>query len=823
MARLTKKSPQLKLAKNDYVVVVAYLRTVTENDGRRGGETIIEKTTLYATAVEADARIVQRYSFKPPTSSDERVALMKAMRSGVTENLSDLSNAELHGIHAKYESELHGLNQPALTLSDVVDAGGGGTLPRVVVSKMHKVENGGLRITSKAVEVSITNKLDGTCDLAWQWDDGSQATDNWTNVEVELTFDITLAESETREGSLLELIVGADTPHALIVQQHCARTAGRAAEGGSMPVSDMLAIAKALFPAMLDERLGQRPSQKKKKDAAQYFLSLLNEELASAVRVKGEPFIIPADAAGSASAIAALVRSFNSKGSGLSAGPSPAAWPRCHAIWKRAVDQESFDVAVSECMAACLSGNMLDTVRRHSRSMLNELERKLTAVGTRGSAAAVEAYAGNGAVADDLMDAEAVIAMVFDMLAPQGTAGISDTQQSSVAPTVTLATPDLSGTQAEITERTTMKAVADHVAADSRLLQELDLIESTPREELGAAVRSASAPIQRLLLAGDQVDKALIGRANARVVDFVVSTRNALLKQYQRAFTNSRTEPEPLLAGALKTVLAGLLGALNPHHLLGQAGVGFTRSTPLKAFEGDSDANAKFAQFVTQLQKAWSLAMPEHTSQVICFCAALSEEVAIVRAKGGTWADLGKWYYAIFREVDRAAEQYLTERHAAVRRAPPDLEWITDRHSKYAIVLNQSVTETMGASSGRAAAEAAMQGGDPTLAAAIKKMDGLAKVVESLRLARSAPKLKGAPTPPAKRQLGREDEPPAKHKKEAPVAGVGEWDGRSKRAQIAHLNETVGKKDGKFPCLFHFTPGRTCRFPADQCKGHHSE
>ena len=332
---------------------------------------------------------------------------------------------------AEYESELHGLNQPALTLSDVVNAGGGGTLPRVVVSKMNKVENGGLRITSTAVEVSITNKLDGTCDLAWQWDDGSQATDNWTNVEVELTFDITLAESETREGSLLELIVGADTPHALIVQQHCARTAGRAAEGGSMPVSDMLAIAKEIFPALLDERLGQRPSQKKKKDAAQYFLSLLNEELASFVRVKGEPFIIPADAAGSASAIAALVRSFNSKGSGLSAGPSPAAWPRCHAIWKRAMDQESFDVAVSECMAACLSGNMLDTVRRHSRSMLNELERKLTAVGSRGSAAAVEAYAGIGAEAGDLMDAEAVIAMVFDMLAPQGTAA----QLSQTKPT----------------------------------------------------------------------------------------------------------------------------------------------------------------------------------------------------------------------------------------------------------------------------------------------------------------------------------------------------------------------------------------------------
>ena len=92
--------------------------------------------------------------------------------------------------------------------------------------------------------------------------------------------------------------------------------------------------------------------------------------------------------------------------------------------------------------------------------MLNELERKLTAAGTRGSAAAVEAYSGIGAVAGDLMDAEAVIAMVFDMLASQGTAGSSDKQQSSVMPTVTLATPDLSGTQAEITERTTMKAVA---------------------------------------------------------------------------------------------------------------------------------------------------------------------------------------------------------------------------------------------------------------------------------------------------------------------------------------------------------------------------
>ena len=43
MARLTKKSTQLKLAKNDYVVVVSYSKTVTENDGRRGGETIIEK------------------------------------------------------------------------------------------------------------------------------------------------------------------------------------------------------------------------------------------------------------------------------------------------------------------------------------------------------------------------------------------------------------------------------------------------------------------------------------------------------------------------------------------------------------------------------------------------------------------------------------------------------------------------------------------------------------------------------------------------------------------------------------------------------------
>ena len=122
LARLTKKSPYYKLNKSDWVVVVAYSSTVSEGGGRRGVQTVTEKTTLYGTGVEGDARIVQRYVLKPPSTSEERVALAKAFRSGVTENLSDLSNAELHSIHAKWESELHGVNAPPLRLEDICDA-----------------------------------------------------------------------------------------------------------------------------------------------------------------------------------------------------------------------------------------------------------------------------------------------------------------------------------------------------------------------------------------------------------------------------------------------------------------------------------------------------------------------------------------------------------------------------------------------------------------------------------------------------------------------------------------------------------------------------
>ena len=42
-----------------------------------------------------------------------------------------------------------------------------------------------------------------------------------------LNFGISLVESEVPEGSLLELIVNSETPHALSIQRHCARTAGR--------------------------------------------------------------------------------------------------------------------------------------------------------------------------------------------------------------------------------------------------------------------------------------------------------------------------------------------------------------------------------------------------------------------------------------------------------------------------------------------------------------------------------------------------------------------------------------------------------------------
>ena len=70
LVRLTKKSPYYKLNKSDWVVVVAYSSTVSEGGGRRGVQTVTEKTTLYGTGVEGDARIVQRFVLKPPSTSD---------------------------------------------------------------------------------------------------------------------------------------------------------------------------------------------------------------------------------------------------------------------------------------------------------------------------------------------------------------------------------------------------------------------------------------------------------------------------------------------------------------------------------------------------------------------------------------------------------------------------------------------------------------------------------------------------------------------------------------------------------------------------------
>ena len=60
--------------------------------------------------------------------------------------------------------------------------------------------------------------------------------------------------------------------------------------------------------------------------------------------------------------------------------------------------------------------------------------------------------------------------------------------------------------------------------------------------------------------------------------------------------------------------------------------------------------------------------------------------------------------------------------------------------------------------------------------------------------------------------------PLAKKPKTDPNAndpGTGKFDGRSWNAQAKHLAETVGEYDGKAPCIFHHTPGFTCKHDAD--------
>jgi hypothetical protein len=210
----------------------------------------------------------------------------------------------------------------------------------------------------------------------------------------------------------------------------------------------------------------------------------------------------------------------------------------------------------------------------------------------------------------------------------------------------------------------------------------------------------------------------------------------------------------------------------------------------------------------------------QHAVQITAFCGRLSEFVRAKIDEGAEWPALSVWYKELMRRVDSQRRQYELK-ESSVLRTPPDVDWVEDRSTRYSVNLSSAVARTSGQ---QAAREEARKVADAN-AAETKKME---KDLIDLKRQLAARK-NDKPDPKKARPDPRKARPdPQKTVTPPPPAGVGEYDGRSRKEQERHLMSTIGMKIvngvNKYPCIFNFTTSKQqCHNHAkpEDCKGHH--
>jgi len=379
---------------------------------------------------------------------------------------------------------------------------------------------------------------------------------------------------------------------------------------------------------------------------------------------------------------------------------------------------------------------------------------------------------------------------------------------------VTIAAPDTSGSEHEIRTRQHAIAAAQDLLSTPAQVRELavlaELAKSSDHAALSVALQSASDNIVRLVCVGDDMQKTLHGSVDASVADKVGIIRGGRGRAHERAVTGKDYAVAPTLGKALACVRNADLLGVNLGHLAGHPDFTHSRENPLKGFAECKDSpkalSVLSAAFST-LTQAWCLAMPAHSAQIVTFVARLCAKINEAISDGAGWPALSVWYRDLLRRNDKQTTKFLL-REATEYRAPPNPEWIEERDTKYNILLASAISKAQAA----AAAKAAMAEVSAKRADDCKKMENqIVELKRSIAKSRTEPK-------------GNHDKPNPKVNKpssgaaSSSEAGKGEWDGKSRDEQRKFLLNTMGMKDGKYPCTIHHTKSKgpctrtDCRF-----------
>lgn len=400
--------------------------------------------------------------------------------------------------------------------------------------------------------------------------------------------------------------------------------------------------------------------------------------------------------------------------------------------------------------------------------------------------------------------------------------------------TVTTRVPlDLTGSEHDVDARSHLLAAAQNLRdSDIGELRKLAKLHDEGKiAELVKAARTAPPLLQRLLLTGEELEKALANQVPQETFSHLRDCRASMNRHIDKQFTEGSEEPEEGVKQNNRAVRVGVMRNVRLLRYVGKEDEG-TVASPLVSFAQYPRAEALqlFGSAVRKMQRAWLYVQPNDAADVMTFCDALHEFVEKRINEGVSWVDMGAWYRAVIAKVDQVSNEYARSTRADRMRGKPLAEWVTSITTTYAKTLSERRQEVVAtqaadkaatdlrsridaihqgmseasaasASAAKTAQEAKRSAADAAKAAkekpGISKKDKQALKAEALRDA--AAKRKGGDPP-----VDTVD------KKPRPGDTPGTWDGRSRAKQEAHLLETLGMHEGKKPCLFFHTPGRTC-------------
>ena len=510
--------------------------------------------------------------------------------------------------------------------------------------------------------------------------------------------------------------------------------------------------------------------------------------------------------------------------------------PRVDVLKSAASSAGEFKVFLSDVMPWVVDSAKVSTVLKHESLALSEVEAWLTGFGSAASPEALASAVSKPASAEGLL-------MVCRKLEVASSAAkrAAEKPTNGSEKAYLQQPPDLTGTEAELRERTALRDDGERLSADEKARTRLAALANAAPGDVEALFQLAkeepSEFLQRILFAGADVRKAVSSCVSPLIQTQIDSVRGALDRRCERAVLTS-AEVEVASADTLRAIHFVRLGRIGRVRLLALAALSDSSSDedPLGGFSARSDAEEKFRAGMSRLALAWQIAWPPHAGLVALFCDRLATFIIGKRAAGASWAQLSEYYRCLMLKVDAGAKSFaLRESHSTFRTAP-SIDWIEGRYEYVSVLkdatlrgymqqVRQSLLDVVSSQSAIDSGVIAASGGLDAAQAAVKAAKA-AKTKRKREAAKERKKLakvaKSGDLPPLPNpdllqltdQSGKQQRAGQEKGGGTPIS--------SKEKIEAEVASRVAAIGGRKPCAFFFGPAKHCRLPAETCaNGHH--